>query len=464
MQASKFAGRFLAAWLACACSTALAADADFVAGKLRVLNDNGGWCWFQGERALIRDGKLYFGSVANGAGPGGTARDGSVEVTACDLATGHSRVFVLHERLENDDHDAPGLYVRRDGRLLAVYGQHGSTPLQRWRITDRPGDVSAWAAEQSLAVGAGYTYSNVYRLAAEGGRLYNFHRGVNFNPNYCVSEDDGSTWAYGGHLLFWQPGRLDPLRGGGRPYVRYAGNGRDTIHLFCTEDHPRNFANSLYHGFLRGGKIHRSDGTVVGELSHTREASVRPTDLTRVFAGDADRVGWCLDIRLDRAGHPYVAFSVRRGDAARRSDPSAGGEDLRYGYGRWDGSRWHAYEIAHAGSRLYSPEVDYSGLVALHPYDPNVLFLSTNADPRTGEPLRSAGDGRRHYEIFKGVADKDGMVWSWTPITRDSTVDNLRPLMPPADDGRRTALLWLRGTYRTYRHYNLRVVGLIPPP
>jgi len=463
MKTGTLVGRCLATWLACAGSSSFAAEGDVVAGKLTVLNDNGGWCWFEGERALMHGGKLNFGSVANGAGLGGVARAGNIELTTYDLATGKGNVFVLHERLESDDHDSPALHVRQDGRLLAVYGQHGASPLQRWRITTRPGDTSAWSPEQTLSVGAGYTYSNVYRLPAENGRLYNFHRGVEFNPNYCVSDDDGTTWRYGGHTLFWRRDPADKLGGGGRPYVRYAGNGHDTIHFFCTEDHPRNFANSLYHGFLRGGKIHRSDGTVVGDLSRSKEASIRPTDLTRVFAGDANHVGWCLDIRLDSMGRPYVAFSVRVHDASQRTDPRAGGEDLRYWYGRWDGARWHAREIAHAGARLYAPEVDYSGLVALHPYDPNQLFLSTNADPRTGKPLLSAADLRRHYEIFKGIASENGAVWSWTHVTRDSTVDNLRPIVPPGDEGM-TVLLWLRGTYQSYRYYNQKVVGIIPLP
>lgn len=55
---------------------------------LRV-NDNGGWCWFQGERAVVHNEWLYVGSVANKAGPGGEKRHGNIEVTAVDLRTGN---------------------------------------------------------------------------------------------------------------------------------------------------------------------------------------------------------------------------------------------------------------------------------------------------------------------------------------------------------------------------------------
>lgn len=56
------------------------------------------------------------------------------------------------------------------------------------------------------------------------------------------------------------------LPGAGRPYARYCSNGRDTVHVIVTEDHPRNFDNSIYHGFFRAGLIHRSDGSVAGKV------------------------------------------------------------------------------------------------------------------------------------------------------------------------------------------------------
>ena len=50
--------------------------------------------------------------------------------------------------------------------------------------------------------------------------------------------------------------------------------------------------------------------------------------------------------------------------------------------------------------------------------------------------------------------------WSWTWITKDSSADNLTPIVPivPRD---RVVLFWLRGTYRAYTGYDLAVVGII---
>jgi hypothetical protein len=139
--------------------------------------------------------------------------------------------------------------------------------------------------------------------------------------------------------------------------------------------------------------------------------------------------------------------------------------DLRYYYGRWDGSRWHVHEMAYAGTRLYPYEDDYTGLVALHPHDPNTVFISTDADPKTGAPLISSADGKRHYEIFRGETTDGGATWRWEPITANSTVQNLRPLVPKWKD-ERTALVWMRGPDYIHNNGNWTtgVVALILAP
>ena len=86
------------------------------------------------------------------------------------------------------------------------------------------------------------------------------------------------------------------------------------------------------------------------------------------------------------------------------------------------------------------------------------MYISTNADPVTGDALVSRADGKRHWEIFKGTNKDDR--WTWTQITHDSAFDNIRPILVPANSDR-VPLIWLRGTYRTYTDYDLAVVGLL---
>jgi hypothetical protein len=118
--------------------------------------------------------------------------------------------------------------------------------------------------------------------------------------------------------------------------------------------------------------------------------------------------------------------------------------------------------MARAGTKLYTGEDDYTGLAALDPHDPDTVFISTNADPATGAPLVSAADGHRHWEIFSGVTRDGGATWSWAPITRDSTQDNLRPVIPQWPGGSRI-VLWARGDLKSYTDYRLDIVMLKQP-
>ena len=416
---------------------------NYVGASLVRLNDNGAWSWFMDPRVIVDEGKLIAGSVrAIGSTQANTTdpRWGNVEISVYDLTSGKVENTVLHPHLEQDDHDAPAFLVRKDGRYLAVYSKHTKERRMYYRISE-PHNPLAWGpamvaetpGAEAAVQGDNATYANLFRMP--NGRIYNFIRAFHHDPNYMYSDDDGSTWTYGGHWLYG--------KGGYSPYLKYAYDGKGTVHFVSTEDHPRNFDNNLYHGYLRDGVLYHSNGTKVGTLSTSTEAKIATWDFTKVFAADPDHVAWMVDIRLDRHDRPYVLFSTQ--NDGRGLPRGQGGLDLRYHYARWNGSAWHTEEIAYAGRRLYPTEDDYSGLGALDPNNPDVLYISTDADPATGAPLVSHVDRTRHYELFRGERGAAG-TWSWTPFTRNSTDDNLRPVIPQWND-RRTAIVWMRGKY-----------------
>jgi hypothetical protein len=435
----------IAAWLVITGTCSRCAAINDVAGDLILFNDNGAWSWFEDERAIVDTtaGTILVSSVANSSGTGGAARQGDVEVAALDIASGSVNRFTLSDALQADDHNSAALWIRPDGRYLAMYARHGSDNLSRYRVSTNPGSIASWGAEQTFNNGAGTTYSNLHYLPNENGgagRLYNFNRSVNFDPNLLTSTNSGGSWTYGGKLL---------TEGGGsdRPYVRYFSDGQ-RIHFITTERHPRNFDNSIYHGYIQNGQLFNSAGTV-RDANLFDASGVAPASLTSVFAtgtqfgGTTMRRAWTIDVAIDDSGLPYAVFQ------ARAEDNNA---DHRFFYARFNGTSWAVHELARAGGFLYAAEDDYTGLAALVPGDPDRLFISTKIDPRTNITMP-------HYEIFEGQTTSGGASWMWSPITFNSTVDNLRPIVPGWDDDH-TALLWMRGTYVTFTNYNLDVVGV----
>jgi hypothetical protein len=434
---------------------------NYVTGTLLELNDNGAWSWFMDERAIVDRGHLLVGSVrANGKfedadRPGW----GNVELAILELKHLSLQRIVLHEHLEQDDHNAPGLLVLHDGRYLAAYSKHNQEPRLWFRISERPGDPFTWQPEVEVTTpgvkgnwkGDNVTYCNPMMLSAEQNRLYLFHRGVSQDPNYLFSSDDGRSWTYGGKLY--------DGRHGYSPYTKYACNGRDIIHFVATEDHPRNYDNSLYHGFIRKGNVCKSDGTFAAPLSTTTNIAIHPWDLTRIYQGGPTNVAWMSDIELDPQGRPVVLFTIQVDGAGLPQ--GKGGIDHRFHYARWDGRQWHESQIAFAGTRLYAGEEDYTGLGSIDPQDTSTVYISTDAAPRTGEPLVSQGNGQRHHELFRGTTSDGGRSWNWSALTADSSMDNLRPLVPKSKDPR-TIVIWMRGTYRANRgEWTTKVVALL---
>jgi hypothetical protein len=66
----------------------------------------------------------------------------------------------------------------------------------------------------------------------------------------------------------------------------------------------------------------------------------------------------------------------------------------------------------------------------------------------------------RKREIWRGTTCDNGKTFTWTPITQNSTQDNIRPVVPKWDAAH-TAVLWMQGSYTTAQNYNMKIVGLV---
>jgi hypothetical protein len=449
---------------------------DVVAGNMMLINDNGSWCWYQDQKIYYDPcaGNVITSTAARPEGFGGvgTTRTNDVDTTTFNIATG-KRTRVLAADRGGDDHNMGAFWIRPDGRYLHVYCPHYSNPPAQpytyYRLATYPHDGSAWGSEQtfnwstisgiSVSTGGQLSYTNVEYLSSEGtgnGRLYDIVRWNNVTPNIAYSDDWGVTWQY--------MGRLNDLTVSGYSnwYHKFAGNGVDRIDFIGTEGHPRDFNNCIYHGYIQGGKSYNSLGVQQDNTLFDQPAP-KIGAFTKIFAAATPDVntyhtGWTNELELDKNGYPVCLFQTRYGTtpwgAVSGNWGNTGAADHRFFYGRFDGSAWHTKELCKMGTGLHVQEQDYIGMGCINPKDVNVIYVSTNFDPRTDVNVGK-------HEIFKGVTYDDGNNWNWTQITFNSTADNIRPAIPRQWDANNTAVFWARGSYPSQERYTFTLVGMV---
>jgi hypothetical protein len=445
--------RFLATLVLLSAALASPAQTNFA-----TLTTDGAWTWYNDPRALFHQGKLYFGYVRAG--------DSKTALSVFDLATGRTTNLWNAGFTQLDDHNNPGLLAKADGQLLATYARHISDQYFSYRTSNSTNPVSAagWNAELNLPnSGAGMTYANPFQLAAEGGKIYNFCRNQNFNPTIFTSTDGGTNWS--APQLFIQAGAGGTVR----PYVKYSSDSTQRVDFLYTDGHPRDIANSLYHLYYSGGAFYQTDGTLVKNYaslpllhdSGERGAVVyQYSDATQADPNAWIPTGraWCWETAAQSNGAPVCVFTVQRDDV---TGSGWNNDRIYYYYARWTGSAWQKRFIAQAGRPLYSAEDDYAGGICVDPVEPNVIYLSSNAQnpfdlaDTTNVPLSAS----QRYELWRGVTADGGLTFAWSQITSNSAVDNLRPYVPRRNGGER-CVLWFRGNYTSYTSYSCSIVGL----
>jgi hypothetical protein len=431
--------------------------ADAVAGgKLIQFNDNGGWCWYQDERVVVdtKANKLVIGSVASGG-----SLNGYQEAVVYDIAAGTKKLFTLSTGLAGnvDDHNAPAFLVRPDGKYFAMWSGHRSDCLSRTSIFDG----TAWSAEKKFDwAGAGcpwagastnmVTYSNPWYVGAQ---IFAAVRSVGTDPAILSSADNGATLSYYGRLM------ATKQTGYVAGYFKYWGNNSDRIDFVGTEAHPRDKDTSLFHGYIKDGKVYDSLGSVkddeLKDPNATTSTAVDINTYTPVFKTGVTIGGVKLEHAWNHDIVRYADGTVAILGQARVTGTGTDDPDKRMLYFRFDGTSWKATYLAKAGKKLYNDEQDYTGLGALSPDDPTTIYISTPYDPST-DIMGSSGK----REIWRGTTCDGGATFKWTAVTANSTKDNIRPVVPKWD-ATHTALLWMRGTYTSAQSYAEQIVGTI---
>jgi hypothetical protein len=415
----------------------------FTGGEVTTFMKNGGWCWYQDPRAIIHNDTLYIGTVkGNGSG--------AAQISAYDLKSNKALgTVVVQDHFDRDDHNSPVFHVRPDDSVLATYAKHGRDYYHYSRISD-PSDPLKWGEEfkhkrSSSNKRDKVTYMNLYKMKTEG-KLYNFYRGINLNPTFVTSTDDGITWSEPTHFF------KNEVGGRHRPYARYAGNGSDTVYVSITDAHPRNYGNSIYYFEFRNGNYYTADGTLIKNLKS--DGPLLPSEAEKVYQGSgiqgkgkgqsAPNAAWTSSIMVDENNRPQIGYTLYISNT-----------DHRYRLASWNGSEWIDREIAFAGKCLYNFESSYTGLITLDPTDPSRVYISTDVNPTTGEDL-----GGKHEVYAANIGSKDDISnIEWKAVTEGSFERNIRPVAVSGEGYK--VLLWLSGPWTAYKDYHTDVHGLV---
>lgn len=402
---------------------------------------NGAWCWFQDERAVVDTikEKLIIGTANNAA---------SVDLTIYDLKEIKVDSKKTFARLSyTDDHNSPGICIAPDGNYVAIWAHHYDEYNSHYSIFNG----TSWSNQSAfnwstIPSGTNYTiaYSNVYYLSKEK-RMFNFARANNRAPNFLFSDDNGKTWKFGGQLTTNSSSSYN------KGYYKYWSNGVDRIDMVFTEEHPRDQKTSIYHGYILDGVTYNTEGKVADADIYEREKIPTFANFTKVFTHgtvvNGAEMGRCWQTDIMRFDDGIIAILFQ----ARANDKEA---DHRNFYARYNGTAWKVTYLGKAGGPMYASEQDYTGLSALCPNDPNRVYISSPYNP--GDDASTA----KKREIWRGTTSDNGVTWKWEAVTSNSSQDNFRPIVPLWKPGKE-ALLWWRGTYTSAQIYSADVVGII---
>ena len=363
------------------------------------------------------------------------ARHGNVEIVAYDLASGvDAAVRAAPPTCEADDHDSAALYVRPDGRYVAMYSRHNTDRLSAVAGLDRRRTRRRGRPERTFDNGAGTTYSNLYdlppRTAATAG---------------CTTSP--ARVGLGPALPRVRRPRVDvgarrPAARRSRAAVRALRRQRrrqDPPHRHRAA--PRDFANSIYHGVIR--TVGCCDRT---ERSSTPTCSTTPPSHPSTHPGVRGRhrpnePGRSTS-HVDAAGHPYVVFSVRStaatpGDIGSTTTTTPGST----------APRWHVHPMADAGSACTRPRATTPASSPCDPNDPDAPVHLHGRPPGHRAATHQHADGHAAPRAVRGRdrrRRRDLDVDARSPPTRRSTTS---ARSSPTGTRTSTVLLWLRGTY-----------------
>ncbi len=394
--------------------------------------DEGAWCWFADPRALHYENEA---GTINATYLGYIDYHGSIKATQIDWKTNTTNEVLVRSWFQPDDHDNPAFLVLPDERIMLIYSRHTDEACFYYRISKRPGDITALGEEKRLATANNTTYPNPYILSDDPDHIYMCWRGIGWHPTVAQmsmpDENDDIKFTWGPYQMVQSTGA--------RPYAKYMSNGKDKIYLAYTTGHPDNeYPNWLYCNVfnvndkclydLKGKKLSTvQNGTFKVEKTDTYKSNYPNT----VVDATADRRDWIWNTAFAADGNPIIGMTKISNDKKTHD----------YYYAKWNGNKWNVSFVANGGGQFHHTngvEMCYSSGMAIDRDNPNTVYC--------GVPVNGI------HEIWKYTLDANGKVTASEAITSNSTKSNARPFVIEGTKGAKDGadklrLSWMNGDY-----------------
>jgi len=403
-----------------------------------IVAEEGAWCWFADPRALHYENAS---GTINATYLGYIDVHGNVMATQYDWVSGRKTNVLIRSYFQPDDHNNPTFVVLPDERVMIFYTRHTDEAKIWYRISSKPGDISALGEEKYLVTANNTTYPSPFILSDDPTHIYLCWRGINWHPTIArltmPDADDNCQFDFGPKQIVQSTGA--------RPYAKYQSNGKDKIYLSYTTGHPDNeMPDWLYFNVI---DINNGNGPILRDIMGTelkkvadgvfnvnKLSSYASSYPLTVVDNTSNIRNWVWQIAIDENENPVIAYPHI--DDAKTTHV--------YWYARWTGTEWQRTWVQYGGHAFHqnwnSTERCYSGGMTLDPDNIHDLYLSIPTSG--GEYIR---DGV--YEIWKYTINDAGEVTGKEQITRNSAKNNIRPYIIPGSKNSPMRLGWMNGDY-----------------
>jgi len=404
-----------------------------------IVAEEGAWCWFADPRALHYENEA---GTINATYLGYIDVHGNVKATQYDWVTHRKTDVLIRSYFQPDDHNNPTFLVLPDERVMIFYTRHTDEPKIWYRVSVKPGDITALGEEKFLATANNTTYPSPFILSDDPNHIYLCWRGIGWHPTIAritmPDANDDCQFDFGPKQIVQSTGA--------RPYAKYCSNGKDKIYVSYTTGHPDNeMPDWLYFNVI---DINGGNGPILRDLNGS-QLSIINNGVFNVNKSDsyasqypativdktANVRNWVWQIALDENEHPVIAYP--------HIDNAKTGHS--YWYAQWNGTKWVNTRVELAGHAFHQnwnqTERCYSGGMSLDPDNPHDLYISIPVKDNIYNK-----DGV--YEIWKYVV-YDGLVVAGSQecITMNSPKNNARPYVIPGSKNSPMRVAWMQGDY-----------------